>query len=88
MEKYYVYILQSDRGYHNIGQTNNLIDRLQRHNTGRSTFTRNKGYWEIVVYYEAANRTEAVQLETKLKKMKNIEKAIKYLIKLNSEKLK
>ena len=85
MGKYYVYILESDKGYHYIGQTNDLIDRLHRHNTGRSTYTKNKGHWEIVIFVEANTRAEAVQLEMKLKRMKNIGKAINYLRKIKSE---
>ena len=83
---YHVYILKSNQGFNYIGQTSDLIDRIHRHNTNRSAATKNKGKWEIVSSYETATRSEAVRLEKKLKRMKKVEKAIKYLQKLNSEK--
>ena len=82
MEKFYVYILESDQGYCYIGQTKDLQERLARHNSGRNKSTKNKGRWEIVVSRGFGSRSEAVQMETKLKKMKNSQKAIEYLKRL------
>jgi len=79
MEKYFVYILKSNLGKSYIGQTKNLGERIHRHNANRSTYTKNKGTWEVETFYEVATRSEAMELETKLKKMKNVEKAIIYL---------
>jgi len=79
MKEYFVYILKSNLDYYYIGQSNNLEDRLRRHNSQQSTYTRNKGKWEIVISKKVQNRYEAVNLESKLKKMKNTLKAIKYL---------
>ena len=53
--------------------------------SNRSNFTKGKGPWEMVIFYQVKNKSEASLLERKLKKMKNSEKAIKYLKKLNSE---
>ena len=44
-----VYILQSlkDESYY-IGQTNNVSNRLERHNSRRQLATRSKVPWELV----------------------------------------
>ncbi len=45
------YILQSEKdGRLYIGQTNNLVDRLFRHNQNRNIATKNKGPW-IIAYF-------------------------------------
>ena len=85
MEKYFVYILKSDLGYSYIGQTSNLEDRLRRHNSDRSTYTKQKGTWHLIATACFASRSEAVQLEKKLKGFKNSEKAINYLNKIGLE---
>ena len=79
MEKYFVYILKSDLGYSYIGQTSNLEDRLKRHNSNRSTYTKQKGTWHLIEKTCVASRSEAMRLEKKLKGFKNSEKAINYL---------
>ncbi len=43
MNDFFVYIIQSSSGKCYIGQTNNLADRLNRHNSNRSNYTKNKG---------------------------------------------
>jgi len=85
MAIHYVYILLSDKGYSYIGQTADLEDRFNRHITNRSKSTKNKGNWKIEVYVKVKSRSEAVRLETKLKRMKNVEKAIVYLRKFDLE---
>ena len=79
MEKYFVYILKSDLGYSYIGQTSNLEDRLSRHNSNRSIYTKQKGTWNLVASASVSSRSESVQLEKKLKRFKNSDKAINYL---------
>jgi putative endonuclease len=67
--KHVVYILQSlktNRYY--CGQTQNLSERLKRHNTGRNKSTRPERPWNLVWKAEVADRSEAVLLETKIKK--------------------
>ena len=69
---YYTYVLQSltsDIFY--IGQTNNLEDRLNRHNQNRNKYTRGKGPWKMIYSRSFNTRSEAVQLELKLKGFKN-----------------
>ena len=76
----YVYIIYSPRKkLHYIGQTNDLEDRLLRHNTNRNKFTKGKGPWELVISYKCNSRSEAIQLENKLKSFKNSTKAVAYL---------
>ena len=68
--KYYVYILYSrenDRFY--IGQTNNLPDRLERHNSGSEKATKPFIPWVIEWFTEKESRSEAMRLEKKLKNL-------------------
>ena len=77
---FYTYILQSDKsGRFYIGHTSNLQERLNRHNVGIVTATRNKGPWKIVYFEEFDSKLEANQRELNIKKMKSrvyIEKLI------------
>ena len=70
---YFVYILYSesfDRFY--IGQTKNVVIRLERHNSGREKSTAPYMPWLLVWFCEKPNRMEAMKLE---KKLKNLSKA-------------
>lgn len=72
---YYTYILQSllyVRYY--IGQTNNLNDRLNRHNTGQVLSTKAYKPWNLVYKKEYATRSEAIKYEKYLKSIKNVKK--------------
>ena len=65
---FHAYILQSAAGKYYIGQTGNLTERLSRHNSGRSRYTKSRGPWELV-YSEAFNtREEAIRREQELKR--------------------
>ena len=67
---YYVYILYSasaDRYY--IGQTNDIEDRLKRHNSGAERATHPYTPWEIIWYTEKPDRSAAMTLEKKLKNL-------------------
>ncbi len=86
MEKYYVYILESDRGRHYIGQTSDLQRRIAEHNSPHHGFTGTSENWMILEYIELRSRSEAMKLEHYLKKLKNYKKAIEYVIKLKNEK--
>jgi len=80
---YFVYIIYSpSEKIHYIGHTNNLTDRLLRHNKNRNKFTKSKGLCELIVSYKCFSKVEAYKLELKLKAMKNPAKAIQYLQKL------
>ena len=69
---YYTYILQSrTTGRFYIGQTHDLNDRLQRHNSGRSKATKHGGPWVVYFQKEFETRSEAIRLELFLKGLKN-----------------
>ena len=77
---YYVYILRSekDSSYY-IGQTQNLEDRLSRHNSGQSLSTKYKIPWKLVYTERFDSRSQAVKREIAIKKRKSrkyIEKLI------------
>ena len=80
MIEYTVYIIYSSKcNLYYIGHTNNLIDRLNRHNQNRSKFTKGKGPWELVASYSVNSKSEAYQMELELKAFKNSRIAIDYL---------
>ena len=69
---FYTYIIQSETsGIIYIGQTNNLADRIYRHNHNRNKYTKNKGPWKLIYFREFNSRKDAVALEGKLKQFKN-----------------
>jgi putative endonuclease len=69
---YYVYILLSQRnGKYYIGSTNNLEERLRRHNEGRSNYTKPGIPWELQYCEEYPDRSSAVKRENYLKRQKS-----------------
>ncbi len=69
---FYCYILYSpklDKYY--IGSTNNIEGRLQRHNSSNRGFTSTGKPWELKYYESFETRSEALEREMQLKKMKN-----------------
>jgi putative endonuclease len=80
METFFVYILESEEtGRLYIGQTNNLEDRLVRHNSNRVRSTKGKGPWKLLGYFSRENRSEAVLLERYLKSLKKPAAVREYL---------
>ena len=66
---YTVYILFSpSKSQFYAGQTNDLPDRLYRHNSGQSKSTKSGVPWTLIYTTEFTSRSEAVLLETKIKK--------------------
>ena len=66
---FFVYIIYSsikEKFY--IGQTNDIEDRLRRHNSGQSLATKNGIPWKMIYSIQLNSRSEAVILETKIKK--------------------
>ena len=51
-----------------VGQTNNLINRLKRHNLKQVKSTISGGPWQIVYSKQFFTRSEAVIMESKIKK--------------------
>ncbi len=69
---FYLYILISETsGRLYIGQTNDLEDRISRHNSNQNLATKNKGPWKLLFQKQFELRSQAVQLEKKLKSWKN-----------------
>jgi len=66
---YVIYSLKVDMIY--IGQTNNIEDRLKRHNGNRNKWTKGKGPWELIYLKKQETRSEAMKLEKYLKGLKN-----------------
>lgn len=69
---FYVYIIQSqyDRTYY-IGSTQNVDNRLKRHNQGRSKYTKSKRPWKIVYSEEHPDKSTAVKREGEIKHRKS-----------------
>jgi putative endonuclease len=71
---FYVYILYSkefDKYY--IGQTDDIVKRLKRHNCGMVMSTKAYLPWEFKYIEEFASRSEAMKREKFLKKQKSKE---------------
>ena len=66
---FYVYILQSleDQSYYK-GFTENPLLRLERHNKGESSYTRNKIPWQIIYLEPKEKKRDALIREKSLKK--------------------
>jgi putative endonuclease len=80
---FYVYIIQSelDRSYY-IGSTQDLDERLRRHNQGRSTYTKAKRPWKLVYHEEFIDRSSAMKREREIKRQKS-KKFIETLVSQN-----
>ena len=69
---YFVYVLQSEKdGSYYVGHTNNLSERLQRHNEGRSPYTKGRLPWKSIYQEAFDSRTEAMKREAEIKGMKD-----------------
>ena len=67
---HYVYILQSETtGKYYCGETQNIEDRLERHNSGRTKSTKSGIPWKLVRVIELADRSEGRKLELQIKKI-------------------
>ncbi|MHB8581102.1 MAG: GIY-YIG nuclease family protein [Ignavibacteriaceae bacterium] len=82
MQKYFVYILQSNRNRRYIGYTSNLSQRLAQHNRKHKGFTGTNEIWEVLLSIELLYKNSAMKLEKYLKSLKNSTKAIEYLYKI------
>ena len=78
---FYTYILKSQKhGRYYIGSTNNIEDRLRRHNRGLNKSTRLGIPWDLVRTETFETRQEAYNRELQIKSYKGGE-AFKRLIK-------
>ena len=68
---YYVYLIKTLKNYINktyVGYTNNLVDRLDKHNSGLGAKS-TRGYkWEIIFKKRFYSKQKALSFEYKLKK--------------------
>ena len=63
-----VYILHSHSlGQYYCGETADIVDRLERHNHGRSRSTSRGMPWEVVTTISCNDRAEARKLEKQIK---------------------
>ena len=66
---YYVYLIKSlritDKTY--VGYTTNLKERLEKHNSGGSTYTSSYGPWKLVTFLCFDNEVKARSFEKYLK---------------------
>ena len=66
---YIVYILHSESTFkYYTGQTDNLENRLKRHNSGLSLSTKHGKPWGLIYNIGFSTRSEAMDLEQKIKK--------------------
>ena len=71
---FWVYILENVQGKFYVGQTRDLVKRLQDHNRTdcfEGHFTRKNGPWKLVWTETHDSRSSAVQRERQIKKMKS-----------------
>jgi putative endonuclease len=66
---FYVYILRSvpEQDRHYVGITEDLKDRLARHNNGEVSSTAKFGPWEVATYVALRDKERAFALERYLK---------------------
>ena len=71
---YYVYLIKTIKGFFNksyVGYTNNLLKRINKHNTNLGAKS-TKGYkWELVFKKRFYSKNKALSFEYKLKKDRN-----------------
>ena len=85
MNSYVVYILQCNDGTLYTGSTNNIIKRLDVHNSGKGArYTRCRLPCTLLFYTKTMSRSEACKLEYKIKQLER-NKKIKYLKELNEK---
>ena len=84
---YFVYLIQSLRNEkYYIGQTNNIDNRLNYHNSGYVKSTKNSTPWRLVGFEKYATRSEARYREYQIKNHSDQKK--KFINKVLNEKNK
>ncbi len=69
---YYVYILRSFKdGTYYVGSTQDLESRIDRHNQGRTKYTKPMRPWGLVYHEEHPDRSSAVKRELEIKNRKS-----------------
>ena len=82
---YFVYIIHSEYdGSYYIGSTQDLSSRLNRHNQGRSQYTKAKRPWKLVYSEEHPDRSAASIREMEIKNRKSKD-YIKTLVRMSRQ---
>ncbi|MFO8086777.1 MAG: GIY-YIG nuclease family protein, partial [Bacteroidales bacterium] len=74
---YIIYSKSVDKYY--LGHSQDLVDRLRKHNSNHKGFTGKANDWEVVYSESYSNKSDAYARELQIKKWKN-RKRIKRLI--------
>ena len=70
----WVYIMESEStGQWYYGHTSDLERRRTEHNSGNTKSTKGKGPWKLIFAKEWETKSEAVNFELKLKRLRNKE---------------
>jgi putative endonuclease len=65
---HFVYILKSQKdGSYYTGSTQDVADRLKRHNQGRSNYTKSKRHWDLIYVEEYPDKSSATKRERLIK---------------------
>jgi putative endonuclease len=74
-ETWYTYILKCSDDTFYVGTTNNIAERVLKHNTGKGAkYTRGRGPVTLLYSHSFESRSEACKREYELKKCSRIEK--------------
>ena len=89
MAGFFVYILKSsiDNTLY-TGQTNNLKERLKKHNLGRIKSTKNKIPYSLVYFEEHDSRSNAMHREWELKRKWNTQRKLRLIENFEQQKIK
>ena len=66
-----LYLQSESSGRFYVGSSEDLQDRLARHEGGRTHATKGRGPWKLVYVEEHATRAEAVRRELEVKRWKS-----------------
>ena len=81
---FFVYILEAlETKRYYIGQTENLEERVRKHNEGKNLSTKPYLPWQIKWYRRYDTRAEAIRVERKLKGIKRRAGLEKFVIENN-----
>jgi len=76
----FLYVLKSTvKDWYYIGVTNDIGDRLNRHNNGRSISTKAYKPFELMLSKAFNSKAEAMEEEARLKSFKNRDTLLKYI---------
>ena len=74
-KQWLVYILECSDGTYYTGITNDLIRRVEKHNSGKGAkYTRERGPVDVMYTKNMSGKSEALKEEYKIKKLSKIKK--------------